>query len=1057
MNQITIEDLIIAYRKVKVDCFYETGNLTALTFAEYEDKLLSNLNELYDKISNKEYDWFKRDAFLGTHHFTLKNVTVTEKEKSNEKEQPEDEFIFFSNSKRKWENNNNQEINVDYRIIGNHSVNFHILSSLWIEKVGSKLELNVSENSYGCRIKRIGQNENDFIPEKIENQPSHISKHSFGTFRPYLSDYQKWQYNGIESVKIALNENKKVVAVTADLKKYYHRIDCTFIQSEDFFKYLNEANLLPEELLINDLLVLSIKSWSKMVYDDDKVPLEFKFNGHCGVPMSLGASKIIANLLLTYLDREIENEIKPIYYGRYVDDIFLVIKDGSSIKNSNDFWNFMTKRIDNLHRYSDNTINQSNDTIEYNPKGYVLSIPYSKNSLVEFGIGKEKYFFLEGESGHAFLTSLKDSLDENSSEWKLPPNTDNDIESYTKQIANASKNNNEPANGLRKSDGLSIQRLKFILNLTKLEKAIELLPKNKWESSIKDFLQLSIDYLLTPETFGVYAKYFPRLISLAIKAKLYNYGKNLIESIKESFESIEKSFESSKLLKKKSSSDTEKINESIKCLESSKKYMLNLIYDGVYSTFNFFENIPDIKKEITQLLNCIHPQEVNLFEDVIKKSEKLFFADLHKIPFKEVALNADFLIYINHKIKGFYHTDRIIYSIDDLPHYDDFKIFCDWISHNFLLNHNNSSFRPFAFYFYTRPFTLLELSLLIRDWYNKDNSYFTPFCRLFNIEWSKPDLKNIKDQENLNSITIGSPYKELNRVFAFTSLETKNESWIAKVREDGFEPDGTREQRILDLVSEIIQCKKKIINYVLFPELSIPQKLLLYIASLFLKKQISLIAGIEYRNSSSLNFDLPKGFKGFVTNELIYILCTKSKSSIHQVALIQEKVIPAQKEESELFLVGGKILKTINENKFIINHGGLWLSGLICNDLLDINNRAPLRGIIDALIIVEWNKDIDTYDSLVTSSANDLHAFVLQVNNRLYGDTRLRGPYKESYDRDKVRVRGGELDYFVVSTLEVEELRNFQRYHRSPETPFKPVPTGFIMSEERRNDPRMED
>ena len=84
------------------------------------------------------------------------------------------------------------------------------------------------------------------------------------------------------------------------------------------------------------------------------------------------------------------------------------------------------------------------------------------------------------------------------------------------------------------------------------------------------------------------------------------------------------------------------------------------------------------------------------------------------------------------------------------------------------------------------------------------------------------------------------------------------------------------------------------------------------------------------------------------------------------------------------------------------------------------------------------------------SSRGDLHSFIIQINNRKYGDTRLRGPYKEAYERDKVRVRGGELDYFVVATLEVEKLREFQRSHRSPDKPFKPVPTGFGMSIERR-------
>ena len=105
----------------------------------------------------------------------------------------------------------------------------------------------------------------------------------------------------------------------------------------------------------------------------------------------------------------------------------------------------------------------------------------------------------------------------------------------------------------------------------------------------------------------------------------------------------------------------------------------------------------------------------------------------------------------------------------------------------------------------------------------------------------------------------------------------------------------------------------------------------------------------------------------------------------------------------------------------------------------------------DALIVIEWNKDTETYDFLVQSSSNDLHAFVLQINNRKYGDTRLRGPYKPQYLRDKVRLRGGITDYFVIDTLQVTLLREFQMDPSSKDNPlFKPLPTGFAMSSDRK-------
>jgi hypothetical protein len=194
----------------------------------------------------------------------------------------------------------------------------------------------------------------------------------------------------------------------------------------------------------------------------------------------------------------------------------------------------------------------------------------------------------------------------------------------------------------------------------------------------------------------------------------------------------------------------------------------------------------------------------------------------------------------------------------------------------------------------------------------------------------------------------------------------------------------------------------------------------------------------------------PPDIKGIVSNQLVYILTTTTGAFTEQVMIIQEKTIPAIHEERELYDTAGKVLVPTSESKYLINHSGFIFSGLICNDILNLDNRYVLRGMIDALIVVEWNKDIETYDSIIASTSNDLHCFVIQVNNRLYGDTRLRAPYKEAYRRDMVRVRGGELDYFVVSTIDTESLREFQRYHRSPEQPFKPIPTGFKMSAERR-------
>jgi hypothetical protein len=122
----------------------------------------------------------------------------------------------------------------------------------------------------------------------------------------------------------------------------------------------------------------------------------------------------------------------------------------------------------------------------------------------------------------------------------------------------------------------------------------------------------------------------------------------------------------------------------------------------------------------------------------------------------------------------------------------------------------------------------------------------------------------------------------------------------------------------------------------------------------------------------------------------------------------------------------------------------------VCSELTNISYRASLRGKVDAIFVPEWNQDTDTFHSLVESAALDVHAYIIQCNDRQYGDSRIRAPYKDSWKRDVLRVKGGITDYCVIGEIDVLALRRFQSSFRSPKEPFKPVPDGFEISYDRK-------
>ena len=141
------------------------------------------------------------------------------------------------------------------------------------------------------------------------------------------------------------------------------------------------------------------------------------------------------------------------------------------------------------------------------------------------------------------------------------------------------------------------------------------------------------------------------------------------------------------------------------------------------------------------------------------------------------------------------------------------------------------------------------------------------------------------------------------------------------------------------------------------------------------------------------------------------------------------------------------------KQKPVYSHNGFSFGVMVCSELQNSKARIAFQGQVDALLVLAWNKDLDTFSSLVESAALDIHAYTILVNNRNYGDSRVRVPAKESFELDLARLRGGENDFCVMVELDIEKLRAFQSRAKrwaEPDDPFKPTPEGFKISKARK-------
>ena len=224
---------------------------------------------------------------------------------------------------------------------------------------------------------------------------------------------------------------------------------------------------------------------------------------------------------------------------------------------------------------------------------------------------------------------------------------------------------------------------------------------------------------------------------------------------------------------------------------------------------------------------------------------------------------------------------------------------------------------------------------------------------------------------------------------------------------------------------------------------------------MFTRAGISFIAGAEYghRNRAYDATGQPFQAVPFVTNEAFMFLTDDRLGYPSWVVFRQQKAVPAIHEGEELRQKFGLNLHAESPmlaEKRVYRHAGFEFGLLICSELTDIQFRQKFRGNVDTLLVLSWNRDLESFASLVESAALDVHCFTVLVNNRKYGDSRVRAPFKESYLRDMVRVKGGLADYFVLAEIDYEPLRDFQSHANSKTKPFKPFPEGFVISDSRK-------
>ncbi|WP_218669834.1 RNA-directed DNA polymerase [Burkholderia cenocepacia] len=363
-----LHDLGLAYRKAKVDLYY-SSHASLAAIANYESELHANLTALLAKMHSDDESWVTTPEFVGSWTLATKSVDMSCWDRYREKR---GNGLIFSSPVEEWETicsllekaEEPQKPKAEFRVMAQCSLDFHVLSALWMLKVGHLFDAQLTDCAYGNRLRRTTDGKK-------------INELSLGSFQPYLKPFRDWRDNGIATMRGALDAGKEIVALTADVSSFYHELNPSFMLNPVFVTDVLRLEMDANQAKLHRMFIRALLAWAAVT------PLKK------GLPVGLPASAVVANVALAELDRIIEQQCAPLYYGRYVDDILLVIEDVAGFRSISELWEWLFARSNGKLGWV--------VPAECNQIGFAPD--YLSDSKIHFANSKNKVFVLAGGGG----------------------------------------------------------------------------------------------------------------------------------------------------------------------------------------------------------------------------------------------------------------------------------------------------------------------------------------------------------------------------------------------------------------------------------------------------------------------------------------------------------------------------------------------------------------------------------------------------------------------------------------------------------------------------------
>ena len=321
--RVTQSQVDLAYRKLKSLVYYDKTDLrlrARLAAFECDETFAAKLAEVHRvaNVDNPAGDrqfrrWLKGVGF----RLVPKKLKPGPQDRSND--QPEHgRFITNVTTAAAIEIER-----VNYFFDG--PIELHLIAVLWIMQEGRVLDGMLGAECCGSRLSSNLQDEDDA---------------SIALFTKYHEQYARWRDTGIRRAKqLLVDEQRNVAILGLDVQEYFYRISIDF---DEIRVSLNGvAGKMPAGTVDQLHPLLQCVEDIGAAYRLCIAPLLTQTHPDigadvAGLPIGLCSSLVLANWYLLGFDSAVLKTIRPAYYGRYVDDILLVVPLPSDPATGND-------------------------------------------------------------------------------------------------------------------------------------------------------------------------------------------------------------------------------------------------------------------------------------------------------------------------------------------------------------------------------------------------------------------------------------------------------------------------------------------------------------------------------------------------------------------------------------------------------------------------------------------------------------------------------------------------------------------------------------------------